>query len=234
MSKVDRLALLDEFYELLRQMERRCDGTRRLSECNGRLEWPRRGVYFFFESGELREDGLTARVVRVGTHALRDSKSTLWGRLSQHRGRYGGSLPGGGNHRASIFRRHVGFALLATGDYPPEVHLSWARKTVDRASRDLEHGLERAVSDYIGQMPLLWVGVDDPPDARSDRGVIERGAISLLSNVERAWIDPPSTGWLGRSAASDSVRHSGLWNVNHVQEAPHPPFLEILKRWVTD
>jgi hypothetical protein len=44
----------------------------------------------------------------VGTHALTaTSQVTLWGRLRQHRGHLAGPHPGGGNHRASVFRRHV-------------------------------------------------------------------------------------------------------------------------------
>jgi hypothetical protein len=69
-----------------------------------------RGVYFFFEGGELRsQSGSGGLVVRIGTHAVSvGSKSTLWGRLAQHRG----SLSGNGNHRGSIFRLWVGSALL--------------------------------------------------------------------------------------------------------------------------
>ena len=56
------------------------------------------------------------RVVRVGTHALKaGSKSTLWGRLSQHRGT---ARAGGGNHRGSIFRLLVGIALARRSGIP--------------------------------------------------------------------------------------------------------------------
>ncbi|MEX0663316.1 MAG: hypothetical protein WD598_00940 [Acidimicrobiia bacterium] len=77
-------------------------------------------------------------------------------------------------------------------------------------------------------MPILWADVDDEPGPASDRGVVERGAIALLSNYERTPVDPPSNGWLGHSASSDSVHLSGLWNVNHVRDAPQERLLEIL------
>ena len=97
---MERREHLDHFYELLGELE-------------GGLGWPKRGVYFFFEPGELREDGRTPRGDRVGTHGLKaGSRSTLWGRLRQHRGSLGGELAGGGNHRGSVFRLHVGSALL--------------------------------------------------------------------------------------------------------------------------
>jgi hypothetical protein len=92
-----RLADLFRFYSIMENLKRRIGGVRKLGECSGRMEWPKRGVYFFYEDGEYRShtgDGL--RVVRVGTHAVRlGSASTLWGRLRQHKG----SLSGGGNHR---------------------------------------------------------------------------------------------------------------------------------------
>ena len=66
----ERRADLDRFYALLAELEGLRGGKRLLAECHGRMGWPQRGVYFFFEDGELRDDGVTPRVVRVGTHAL--------------------------------------------------------------------------------------------------------------------------------------------------------------------
>ena len=108
---MSRLDDLSRFYELLETLEDRLGGRRTLAECSGRLLWPRRGVYFFFEPGEKRsESGAGDRVVRVGTHALSAGSATsLWNRLSQHRG---SARSGGGNHRGSIFRLLVGEALI--------------------------------------------------------------------------------------------------------------------------
>lgn len=55
--------------------------------------------------------------------------------------------------------------------------------------RAAECPLERAVSEYIGNMSL-WLDVPDPPGATSDRGLIEAGTVALLSNLERPAIDP--------------------------------------------
>ena len=112
-----RIAETLRFYTLLAEIAERTGGYRRLKACNGRMSWPRRGVYFFFEDGENRNgSGPGRRVVRVGTHALTPaSRTTLWSRLSQHRG----SLRSGtGNHRTSIFRLIVGAALARRGDAP--------------------------------------------------------------------------------------------------------------------
>ena len=226
-----RNADLDRFYELLAELEVRCGGKRRLAECDGRMRWPERGVYFFFEDGELRADELAPRVVRVGTHALRLSSSTLWGRLSQHKGPTGGSMPGGGNHRGSIFRLHVGTALLASGDWPASIRDSWSvGSSALRQVREAEYPLERAVSEYIGAMPFLWLEVDDPPSPASDRGAVEVGSVAQLSNISKPAIDPPSPSWLGHHADRALIRGSGLWNVNHVQDSPDPSFLDVIER----
>jgi hypothetical protein len=69
------------------------------------------------------------------------------------------------------------------------------------------------------------------------RGYIERNAIALLSNYNKAPLDPPSPGWLGchynRPGVRDAglrVRTSGLWNSNHVDEIYDPVFLDELER----
>ena len=49
-----RLDDLIEFYELMAKLEIKLEGKRTLGNCNGRLNWPQRGVYFFIEPGEER------------------------------------------------------------------------------------------------------------------------------------------------------------------------------------
>jgi hypothetical protein len=227
-----RRADLDRFYELLHELERRVGGARLLADEDAGEGLPQRGVYFFFEPGEYREDGKTPRVVRVGTHAVSEgSRTTLWHRLAQHRGRLGS---GGGNHRGSIFRLHVGTALLNRGLATAAAAAQWgsAHRPTALELREAERQVEQAVSQYIRAMPFLWVAVDDPPSKQSDRKVIEANAIGLLSNLGRDPVDPPSTSWLGHWADRPAVRGSGLWNVNHVDEGYDPSFLSLLERYI--
>lgn len=220
------IADISRFYEILARLERRLDGTRRTAACNKRMDWPRRGVYFFFEEGERRsESGDSPRVVRVGTHALTTtSRASLWDRLSQRRG---STKSGTGNHRGSIFRLIVGIALSWRGDCP--LPPTWgvgsdsgvaARKLdLDRMSvKDGEADLKRRVSAYIGDMPFLWLNVDDAAGPNSRRGYIERHSIAMLSNFNGQQIDPPSPSWLGRDCNRARVQRSGLWNSIHVDE----------------
>jgi len=228
-----RLGDIQRFYDILLELERRLGGKRTLAEADGSMGWPKRGAYFFFEPGEERTtSGAGLRIVRVGTHGLKTgSGSTLWGRLKQHKGTVGGSDPGGGNHRGSVFRLHVGSALIRRGSRSEAVAGGWGKGgSADRLVRERERPLERAVSRQIRSMPLLWVDIGDEPGPSSMRGYVERNAIALLSNCNsrNAPIDPPRSDWLGRRAAREAIRDSGLWNVNHVAGSCDPEFLGVL------
>jgi len=226
----NRLHHLTRLYSILETLQAKLGGARMLRDCSGRLSWPRRGVYFFREDGELRSDsGQGPRIVRVGTHALKaGSRSTLRGRLSQHRGQ---DASGGGNHRGSIFRLIVGAALMESrGIECP----SWGSgSSAPRDVRAGEHALEREVSKVLGNMSVLWLAIEDEPGPASLRGLVERNAIALLSNYERELLDPPSKGWLGHRCDRERVRGSGLWNSNHVDDAYDPAFLDQLDALVS-
>ncbi len=233
----DRLADTRRFYDLLDRLDGRIGGRRLLADCGGRMNWPRRGLYFFDEVGETRSgSGTGSRVVRVGTHGLKTgSRSTLWARLSQHRGTAGG----GGSHRASIFRLLLGVALARERgiDLPrswgvgADLGVAARRLGLDRACvKRLEAELEASVSDRIRAMPFVWLDVGDAPGPSSERRTIERNAIALLSCYREPAPDPPSARWLGRSSDRDRVRRSGLWNNDHVDEDYDPSFLDVMER----
>lgn len=211
---------LNRFYILLSRLREQQGGYRHLRDCTARAGWPARGVYFFFEPGEVRADGES---LRVRTHAVsRGSKATLWQRLALHRGN-----PDGGSHRGSIFRRHVGSALLARGGLPAEVGERWGigNSAGSDEVRRIERPLEKAVSAYIGAMPFLVLTAGDEPGPASVRGYLERNAIGLLSTAGLA-VDPPSSEWLGRVCPHPAVRSSGLWNVDHIGGPYDPTFLD--------
>ncbi len=230
-STVSRLDDLRRFYGLLGRVAARQGGPRHLTETIG-TKLPQRGVYFFFEPGEMRDDsGEGPRVVRVGTHALRPgAASTLQGRLRQH----SGSRAGSGNHRGSIFRLLTGDALVRCGTL--EECPSWGLKgaALEGSTRDTikrqELAWEQAVSRRLSTMDVVWLDVPDDPGPDSLRGWIERNAISLISNEGKAALDAPSKMWLGHHSSRHHVRASGIWNQNHVDEAYDPSFLDDLAR----
>ena len=213
-----------------------------LQNCTGRMNWPKRGVYFFFEHVETSRfscNGL--RVTRIGTHALKlGSKTSLWNRLAQHKGTM---RSGGGNHRGSIFRLIVGSSLQLK--HSNRLVKSWGIKgEIKKAAAQLlmpvvdvkaiELPIERDVSHYIGQMPFVCLDVPDAANAKSLRGVIERNSIALLSNYGKDQIDPPSADWLGHFSDRKRVQKSGLWNNNHVDEDYDPSFLGVLGNLIED
>jgi hypothetical protein len=236
-----RQADIDRFYDLLATLERRVDGPRKLKNCTGYMDWPARGVYFFLEPGETHGSTGQWRVSRVGTHAVsQGSGTTLWDRLKQHYGTGDGSSahPHGGNHRGSVYRKRVGEALIEKhglhDDYP-DWNERWTGIDRERSAvRDEEYVLERRVSAYIREQPFLWVALDDEPSADSDRAVLERNVIALLSNCGNETIDPRRDAWLGRFSRSAEIRESGLWNVNHVEEAYDPEVLDLLESAVAE
>lgn len=229
------------FYDILSRLGKCVGGKRLLAECDGRnMKWPRRGVYFFFEHGEQRTtSGKGLRVVRVGTHAVKNEKekTTLWGRLRDHRGSLSGEYAGGGNHRGSVFRKHVGGALLNKQNRYAELERWQEGSSASQAIRRAEHDIECSVSGHIRFMPFLWIEVDDVPGLASDRAVIEKNSIALLTSYHvDDPIDPPSSCWLGQHAHNDKVRKSGLWNDDFVDdgydESRTAKLLEILEKYV--
>ena len=223
---MQRASDLDEFYRLLHQLEDRIGGKRRLGDCHGRMNWPQRGVYFFFEPGQSRStEPSSARVTRVGTHALiRKSRTTLWRRLRQHRGTI---TPRGGNHRGSIFRLCVGEALMNRGHRTAALE-HWGRgSSAPREVMLAERPHETLVSEYLGAMTILYLPVPDDPGSQSARGVIERNSIALLSACRHPSPDPQSPTWLGQFSSRDPIRQSGLWNNRHVDEDYDPDFLHL-------
>lgn len=224
---MQQLSDLNSFYRLLAELEGRIGGLRRLADCHGRMQWPERGLYFFFEPGEQRSsDPATPRVVRVGTHALMSkSRTTLWKRLRQHRGT---TTLRGGNHRGSIFRLLSGEALMNRD--PLLAETSWGRgSSTTREIRQREREHESRVSAYLGAMSLSFLPIPDASGPDSARGLIERNSIALLSSFISPTPDQPSQTWLGHHSGRERVRRSGLWNNNHVDEAHDPDFLNLFE-----
>jgi hypothetical protein len=229
-NEATKLAYMDRFYALLKRVVALNLGTtRELSGHTAKTVHHERGIYFFFEDGEMRMTSpFEQRVVRIGTHAVSNgSKATLWNRLRTHRG----GSDGLGNHRGSIFRLHVGDALIRRD----KLHLafpSWGKG--QSASADIrlsEQKMELAVSGHIGQMPVTWLEVPDAASADSDRAYLERNFISLLAG-RTGPLDLPTGNWLGRWSTREAIPYSGLWNVNHVYEDFDPMSLDVFEEYL--
>jgi len=234
-AAMSRLDDLDCLYTLLTDLEDRVGGKQRLGDCTGYMDWPERGVYFFFAPDEHRDSGDEQRLTRIGTHAVSSGAgTTIWNRLRTHRGANSGTYGGGGNHRGSVFRKRVGEALIERADLHDDYPYWGEGSTAGRERRLSEHELEQRVSDYIRDLPFLWVNIDDEPGPESDRAYVERNAIALVSNFQKDSIDPREDDWLGKDSPRKEIHESGLWNINHVEEDYDPAFLDRLETAVEE
>jgi hypothetical protein len=229
LGRSDRGKHLGLFYTQLKRLWDELPHGPSFAKLSPKEDFPIRGVYFFFEPRETRFfDGATLRVVRVGTHAVSsNSKSTLWGRLKTHRGTQNGL----GNHRSSIMRLHVGAALQ---HIHAEAHseTSWGRESPTRDDVIAkERSLERQVSQFIGQMSVLWLAISDPPSKTSDRAYIEQNAIALLAGRDGI-VDFPCSDWMGLNSPSIIIRESGLWNLNYVGATYDSRFMDVFSAYV--
>jgi len=175
-----------------------------LPRCNAatlRSALPVDGVYFFFEKGEQIEvaGAIMDRVVRVGTHRV-DGRFPA--RIRQHYGNQG-SL--GGNKNGSVFRKHLGGALLRRDDPGDSRLAQWIAQGGESYSE-----VEEAVSKELrGNFTFVWVQVP----TRDARLALESGLIALLAQYPAGY---PSPTWLGRFAYDPAISDSGLWNTQHL------------------
>lgn len=210
-------------------------GRRKLKNCHGRMDWPNRGIYFFFHPEETRESTDQLRLARIGTHAVSEGSGTsLWDRLRTHRGAKRGSYGGGGNHRGSVFRKRVGEAIIEREELQEEYPEWGVGSSAGRELRLEELEMERRVSDYLRDLPFLWVKIDDEPGPESDRAYIERNALALVSNLDKEPIDSRDEEWLGHHSPVEDIQESGLWNIDHVSEQYDPDFLDTLAGYIDD
>ncbi|PLC47963.1 hypothetical protein CR159_20720 [Pollutimonas subterranea] len=216
-----------KFYDLMLRLQQMPGQMTAFSELVGK-PLSKAGVYFFFGPHELTRfyDRETLRVVRVGTHGVsKGSKSLLWQRLRTHRGNDDGT----GSHRSSVFRLHVGDAILAAQGR--EI-LSWGvGGNATRETRESERQLETEVSQYLRKLHVAYLPVVDAASADSDRSYIEKNAISLLTGGGA--IDVQGTQWLGNFSPTQQIKSSGLWNVNYVGDSYDPNFLSIFEELIT-
>lgn len=170
---------------------------------------PLNGIYVLFEAGEEAHGG--DRIVRVGTHT---GDRQLPSRLMQHFVNE--------NKDRSIFRKHIGRALLKKANDP---FLSeWEHDRASRAGRvrfgdepdvPKRRAVEGEVTQYLqGSFSFVVFRVDD----KSDRKRFESRIISTVSRCDEC--RRPSDGWLGLSSPKEKIRQSGLWLVNELYKEP--------------
>lgn len=211
-------------YEIFAQLAAHM-GLRRLREILAE-KLPKQGVYFFFDDDERTKfSSVIPRLVRVGTHGVSSgSVATLRNRLRTHLG----TRAGAGNHRASVFRLHVGRAIIER-DGLLERYPNWGRgQSAPKDTTKPEAPLESKVSEYIGNLRVLVIPVSDTAGTGSMRATIERQFISMFSE-NLCTIEDSSPTWLGRFSDKPSIRDSGLWNIRDVGGEYDLKFIPLLE-----
>lgn len=216
LAAAKRYRALKQLY-LLISKARDCGKTFLLGDLS-KQTLPTRGVYVFLDPNEPNFNGASGRVVRIGTHAVSNgSKSTLRSRLRNHFGLGDGS----GNHRGSIFRLHVGRALLEKDGAFDRLN-SWGRGQDAPADvRAMERDHEIRVSNYLRALEVFILDIDDAPSKHSFRATVERQLIALCSEALQP-IDRASEKWLGRHSPMEAIAQSGLWNLRDVGRKYEP------------
>lgn len=222
-----RTKMLKATYAILDRL-RDSPAYRPFEMCKGSDDWPNAGVYVYYDPAQKRVlEPPHPKIVRIGTHGVSDgSISTLWQRLKAHKG----DLNGLGNHRTSIFRLHIGTALIAANRLQCPSWGSTARPSPDELEAEKE--IERAVSEYIGRLHISVLPIIDEASKRSDRAYVEQNLIAIMSGLPCP-IECASESWLGYRCENPAVVRSSLWNVNHTEENFDPGFLPFLESFVT-
>jgi len=205
---LDRTEAVTMFYDLFEQIETKSAIQPLREALQGYI--PDQGVYFFFDTNEeTRFSKSLGRLVRIGTHGVSSgSKATLRDRLRTHLG----TSDGYGNHRSSVFRLHVGEAIIRR-DGLRKRFPEWGKGQNSSISvRDSERPLEKKVSDVISQLRVASVEVIDKATKTSARSVIERLTIALFTEHFQP-VEAPGSNWLGRHSAHDVIAKTGLWNL---------------------
>lgn len=158
---------------------------------------PSNGIYFWYEKGESRR-GEGLRVTRVGTH---ESSRPLRYRIREHFG---------SNREGSVFREHMGAALMARDGESAQDIREWGKgRNSERFHHEKFKQYERRVTEQTANGVYRVLKVDD----MRERLEFEEKLIALFSHCRHC---RPSPHWLGNWAVRPKIRESGLWNVEHV------------------
>lgn len=109
----------------------------------------------------------------------------------------------------------------ATGSINGSILRGHVSRAIDR--RDLVNNTDskQAVTDYVSVLEVVALPVRK--EDKHLRKMVEQNSIGLLSESEK-----PSDNWLGRYSDRLCIRHSFLWNIDHVDHEVENDFLEKL------
>ena len=163
------------------------------------------------------------RIVRVGTHRNGNFRSRIAEHFLLNERKMVFTQDQLRPHDRSIFRCHIGGALLNKVGDP---YLSvWEKNLTERKMRDANRHLrdigkevtiERAVTQILRQeFSFKCIEISDETQRMGSQG-LERALIGTLASCPRC---SPSKEWLGRYSPKVRIRESGLWLIHHLTAA---------------
>jgi len=158
-------------------------------------EFPTNGIYFFYEEGEFCTHGNEGqkRIVRVGTHR---GDENFRSRINNHYR---------GNKNSSVFRKHLGGALMRRKDPNDRRLKQWLEQDAP-TFQEMEIEVTLELKEHFS---FRCIPVED----KKERLQLEEELIATIAKCDKC---KPSENWLGNFAADELVRKSGLWNHQHV------------------
>lgn len=155
------------------------------------------GIYIMFEEGETV--GGFKRIVRVGK-----AEKSLLTRLRQHFVNE--------DKDGSIFRKHIGRALLQKNNQSQAVIDKWNTKGEKNSD------IEKEVTEELKKFSFCCITLP----TQKEISKLEQTLIEILSIYNRLYkeqngADIFSKNWLGKYCSNEKVKTSGLWNDEHVR-----------------
>ena len=189
----------------------------------GRL--PENGIYFFYEKGEVWGHGENRpRIVRIGTHREGNFQSRIAEHFLPNEAKMKFDVTRPPPHDRSIFRKHIGRALL-NRDHDPYLAV-WNIDLMTKEAlnthahlRDIdkERRIETEVTRILRQQfSFGFIALEGQAERIGSEGLEAR----LIGTVARCDACKASNAWLGYHSPIEKVRQSGLWLVQHLKADP--------------
>jgi len=183
---------------------------------------PKNGIYFFYEKGEFwGHGGNKPRIVRVGTH----KDGNFGNRIAEHylmnesKMNFSSNQPA--PHERSIFRAHMGRALL--NQHRDGYLKIWKIDFTSREKREKlgylrdinkEKEIESEITRILrNNFTFRFIELESQAERMGKTG-IESPIIGTLAHCR---LCRPSANWLGNYSPIQQIRKSGLWLVQHLK-----------------
>ncbi len=186
---------------------------------------PENGIYFFYEKGEVWGHGENRqRIVRIGTHREGNFRSRIADHFLFNDAKMNFDVTRPPPHDRSIFRKHIGRALL-NRSHSPYLDV-WnidfmKRKNLKQYAhlRDIEKEgrIEAEVTRLLREdFSFRFIVLEGQAARMGSAGLEAR----LIGTVAQCGTCRPSSDWLGQYSPEGKIRRSGLWLVHYLRAEP--------------